>query len=113
MGVWDTVSSWGWFWNPQHFPYTQANPSIAIVRHAVSLDERGCFSRQNLFKPVPGQDLQELWFAGVHSDIGGGYAEAEGGLWRESYQWMLECAIEAGLRTEANAVYRVGNRSAE
>ena len=43
LGVWDTVSSVGWVWNPAKFPYTAANPGIKIVRHAVSVDERRAF----------------------------------------------------------------------
>ena len=39
LGVWDTVSSVGWVWNPESFPYTARNPSIARIRHAVSMDE--------------------------------------------------------------------------
>ena len=42
------------------------------IRHAVAIDERRAFFRQNLFRPAPGQDVLELWFPGVHSDIGGG-----------------------------------------
>jgi hypothetical protein len=36
------------------------------------------------------QDVQQVWFAGVHSDVGGGYAEEESGLSKISLQWMLE-----------------------
>jgi uncharacterized protein (DUF2235 family) len=30
VGVWDTVSSVGWVWNPTTFPYTHKNPGISI-----------------------------------------------------------------------------------
>ena len=43
------------------------------------------------------QDVRELWFPGVHCDIGGGYPEAEGGLWRIPFQWILDEARVAGL----------------
>lgn len=98
LGVWDTVSSIGWVWDPLSFPYTTTNQSVAIVRHAVSIDERRAFFRQNLFaKDVPDQDLKELWFAGAHSDIGGGYPKARGALWRVAFAWMLDEAAGAGL----------------
>src|SRR5713101_4776172 len=68
VGVWDTVSSVGWFYNAVRFPFTKAtnNPDIHIVRHAVSIDERRTFFRQNLFgRPHdPQQDIKEVWFAG-------------------------------------------------
>jgi len=47
-GVWDTVSSVGWIYDAVEFPYTARNPDIGIVRHAVSIDERRAFFRQNL-----------------------------------------------------------------
>jgi uncharacterized protein (DUF2235 family) len=100
VGLFDTVSSVGWVWDPLSLPFTRRNPSIAIVRHAVSIDERRCFFRQNEFGAVAGQDLKELWFAGVHSDVGGGYPEKDSGLWREPYAWMLEEAKAAHLLTD-------------
>jgi uncharacterized protein (DUF2235 family) len=100
LGLWDTVSSVGWIWNPATYPYTTHNPSVKVVRHAVALDERRCFFRQNLFSPGAGQDVKERWFAGVHSDVGGGYPERDGGLWRESFEWMLAEARAAGLEVD-------------
>jgi uncharacterized protein (DUF2235 family) len=110
LGVWDTVSSVGWVWNPARFPFTVHNPSIDSIRHAVSIDERRCFFRQNLMRPVGGQDFQERWFAGVHADVGGGYAEADGGLWRMAFCWILEEAEKAGLRVDPKRLQAVLNR---
>jgi uncharacterized protein (DUF2235 family) len=107
LGVWDTVATVGWLWNPATYPHTRSNPGIRIVRHAVSIDERRAFFRQNLFKPKKGQDVQELWFPGDHSDIGGGHPENEGGLWRVSFLWMLEQAAAAGLQTNADRLTKV------
>ena len=59
MGVWDTVSSVGWVWDPKSYRYTRHNPSIRVVRHAVALDERRSFFRQNLFRQAAGQDFDE------------------------------------------------------
>jgi len=101
MGVWDTVSSVGWIWDPIHVPYTAKNPDLNIGRHAVAIDERRCFFRQNLFSaPLPGQNLKQVWFAGVHSDVGGGYPEAESGLAKISLEWMSREAAQAGLRLD-------------
>lgn len=43
--------------------------------HAMSLDEqRDDFRLQRFFAPLrEGQQLHEVWFAGVHADVGGGY----------------------------------------
>ena len=43
------------------------------------------------------QDIQELWFPGVHCDVGGGYPERDGGLWCMPFEWLLDSAREAGL----------------
>lgn len=100
LGAWDTVSSVGWIWDPATYPFTARNPSIAKVRHAIALDERRAFFRTNRFLPTDGQDLVELWFPGVHSDVGGGYPETEGALWRVAFEWMLAEAADAGLHID-------------
>jgi len=102
VGVWDTVSSVGWVWDPEKFRYTARNPSVSIIRHAVSIDERRWFFRQNLFKKASDtQDLLEIWFPGVHCDVGGGYEPELNGnpaqLWRVPFDWMVEQARRAGL----------------
>jgi uncharacterized protein (DUF2235 family) len=106
VGVWDTVSSVGWVYNAAHFPATKAthNPDLHYVRHAVSIDERRAFFRQNLFGTPhgPEQDIEEIWFAGVHSDVGGSYPEPESQLSKTALQWMV-CEAEAvGLRVDQN-----------
>jgi uncharacterized protein (DUF2235 family) len=114
LGAFDTVSSVGWAWDPLRLPFTAQNPSVAVVRHAISIDERRCFFRQNTFSAAPTaptQNLQELWFAGVHSDVGGGYPEADGGLWREAYQWMLDEAKAAQFSTDSERELAVWARS--
>lgn len=111
LGVWDTVSSVGWIWNAPAYPYTAKLPNVSIVRHAVAIDERRWFFRQNRITPQPGQDARELWFAGVHSDVGGGYPEDQGGLWRVTFEWMLKEAVDAGLRVNEQRLAHVRNRS--
>jgi uncharacterized protein (DUF2235 family) len=98
VGVWDTVSSVGWIWDPLKLPYTARNPDMAHGRHAISIDERRCSFRNNLWgEPFPGQDIKQVWFTGVHSDIGGSYPSAECGLSQISLQWMLCEAVSLGL----------------
>ena len=104
LGLWDTVSSVGYVWDPPKFPYTTNNPSVKIVRHAVSIDERRWFFRQNLMKQAQHQDLKQYWFSGVHSDVGGGYAQIYSQnpliysrLWRIPFEWMVTEAKAAGL----------------
>lgn len=110
MGLWDTVSSVGWLWDPVRFPYTAHNPSVRTIRQALAIDERRWFFRQNLMYPIPKwQDVQQHWFAGVHCDVGGGYPDTEqdGGLWRLPFQWLLDEAQKAGLLVNAGRLERV------
>jgi uncharacterized protein (DUF2235 family) len=107
VGVWDTVSSVGWIENPLRLPYTADNPDIEIGRHAVSIDERRAFFRSNLWRlrgaPLTSgpKDLKQVWFPGVHCDVGGGYPESESGLSKVALEWMLKEAIAAGLLVDA------------
>ena len=99
IGVWDTVSSVGWFWNQAKYSFTATNPGIRTIRHAIAIDERRAFYRQNrYYHAMPAQDLQQLWFAGVHSDVGGGYADSK--LGRCSFDWMIAEAQKAGLHID-------------
>lgn len=105
LGLWDTVSSIGWLlgllWVPEHFPHTLHNPSVKTVRHAVALDERRCYFVQNLWgQPQAVQDVQQVWFPGVHCDIGGGYREKEAGLSKIALGWMVYHAKTARLRLD-------------
>ena len=118
VGLWDTVSSVGWLENPLHLPYESNNPYIEIGRHAVSIDERRAFFRSHLWQPpkVPGtpsgpRDLLQVWFPGVHCDVGGGYPEAESGLSKIALDWMLQEAKWAGLRVDPAKENEVLGRS--
>lgn len=109
VGVWDTVSSVGWVENPLKLPYITSNPDIQIGRHAVAIDERRAFFRSHLWRPStnpssPGGpvDLKQVWFPGVHCDVGGGYPEAESGLSKVALQWMLDEAEAAGLLVDGS-----------
>ena len=116
MGIWDTVSSVGWITTPLRLFSVAHNPIIDIGRHAISLDERRCFYRDNLWTgadrsllvkhplseniPQPGQDLLQIWFAGVHSDIGGSYSQKDSVLSNTALEWLLNEARKAGAKTE-------------
>jgi len=112
VGVWDTVSSVGWIANPLHLPFSSDNPDIEFGRHAVSIDECRAFFRDNLWRPSPHtklhgpRDVKQVWFPGVHCDVGGGYAEAESGISKIALEWMVEEA-------EAKDLYIDGDRKKE
>lgn len=105
LGLWDTVSSVGWLWHPQYLQFTENNPIVEVVRHAVALDERRAYFRQNLWtdKPPAGQDVLQVWFPGVHCDVGGGYRESQAGLSKIALRWMVDQAKGFGLRFQPKA----------
>ena len=105
MGLWDTVSSVGWIYKPVRLLDMAQNPIIQVGRHAVSIDERRAYYRDNLWgDPVnitdPAwpeelrqqgieQDLAQVWFPGVHSDVGGSYPQPEAAPANEALEWMI------------------------
>ncbi len=91
IGVWDTVSSVGYLWQRHSFAYTFDNPIVRKLRHAISLDERRAYFRQNTWKEPPraNQDVLQVWFPGVHCDVGGGYVEAQSGLSKTALAWIV------------------------
>jgi uncharacterized protein (DUF2235 family) len=114
VGVWDTVSSIGWIASPVKLPYSSDNPDITIGRHAIAIDERRAFFRSNLWHPTPEggpKDVKQVWFPGVHCDVGGGYAEAESGLSKLALDWMLKEATRAGLLTDVVKAQRLLGRA--
>ena len=84
LGVWDTVKSVGWLnWRAQfqqaRWPFTRKVSNVRHGRHAISIDENRRpygeyrFDRNELAKS--GGRLREMWFAGVHSDVGGTFPD--------------------------------------
>lgn len=113
IGVWDTVTSVGWIYDAVRFAFTKAagNPDLHIVRQAIAIDERRAFFRHNMFGAPsdPSQDIAEVWFAGVHDDVGGNLPEAETALSQIALRWMLgEGRSSSTGRRRAGGSDRVG-----
>jgi uncharacterized protein (DUF2235 family) len=106
IGVWDTVGALGipvnWLnnFNPflHKFHDTKLNSSVKFAYHALAIDE----SRKNFSptlwdgKPANGQTIEQIWFAGSHSDVGGGYPERN--LSDITLKWMINKAQHHGLK---------------
>lgn len=104
VGLWDTVKAAGTIGRQLRWPYTRQLPHVSTVRHAVAIDEaRRPYVEYLLNAPNPqhllvqeDQDRQEVWFPGVHSDVGGMFAE--GALLSDiPLKWMVDEAISKGL----------------
>jgi hypothetical protein len=123
LGVWDTVGSLGipdelgilhLLNNPDRYKFHDTNLGSHVVRarHAVAIDEvRSSFmptfwtdTDDNVVNDATDNDrVRQLFFAGVHSDVGGSYAEA--GLSDMALGWMMDAAQNSGLvfKPEARA----------
>jgi hypothetical protein len=80
------------------FPDTTLNPNVGHACQALALDEE----RQG-FGPVIWQEspddrerIEQVWFAGVHSNVGGGYPRQ--GMSLVTLDWMMRHAERHGLR---------------
>lgn len=106
VGVWDTVGSMGLPFSifglieKKHLFYDRKlGSNIKIARHALSLDEQRDDFDPTIWKPRKDVDLLQVWFAGVHSDVGGSYKPDRDGtcLADIPMKWMKDEAEKAGL----------------
>jgi uncharacterized protein (DUF2235 family) len=106
VGVFDVVAQFGLpgqHINAGHVVSLPAN--VKCCRHAMAMDEsRALFPLTRLCGRDGGHDerLVELWFRGVHSDIGGGNGNR--GLNWIALNWMFLNALRAGLPIRQEAI---------
>lgn len=110
IGVWDTVGALGvplgwarWVGKRLYdFHDTELSPRIRFAYHALAIDERRASFEPALWtrpkgygsrKDVTAQTLEQVWFAGAHSNVGGGYEDA--GLSDIAFLWMVAKAMTA------------------
>ena len=116
VGVWDTVDAYGlpvdeltdginkWVW-PLSAPDLKLSDKVARACHVVAIDDE-----RNTFHPVLWDEVLEpqnathvddervsqVWFAGMHSNVGGGYPDDA--LSYLSLKWMAERAVKCQLK---------------
>lgn len=108
LGVWDTVGALGiptsllgsLTRKEYEFHNTEPSKIVVVARHALAIDEH-----RDEFVPTlwtgdspDGSDIKQVWFAGVHSDVGGGYKKRE--LADIPLRWIAEEAKSAGLELD-------------
>jgi uncharacterized protein (DUF2235 family) len=116
IGVWDTVGAlgipeqvpgwkelskvftgWEQMWG---FHDTQLSPDVKFAYQALAIDEERPPYAPTLWtggqRGNDEQVLEQVWFAGVHSEVGGGTVDPS--LSDIAFLWMLEKARAAGLR---------------
>ncbi len=107
VGVWETVGALGIpaiFGGVSPLIYgfldTALHPDVLHAYHAIAIDERRSEFPATLWKdPQNGQVLEQVYFAGVHSDVGGSYPEDPNGttLADLTLAWMMSKASDLGL----------------
>jgi uncharacterized protein (DUF2235 family) len=119
LGLWDTVDAYGlpideltravdkFIW-PMTMPDLDLNKRVKRACHALALDDE-----RNTFHPrvwneatepqgnskatrIDQERISQVWFAGMHSDVGGGYPDD--GLAHVSLEWIMTEATNCGLR---------------
>ncbi len=119
LGLWDTVAAYGlpvdewtrgiskWIW-PLELPGRQLNSKVERACHAVCLDDERTTFQPVLWDeslqpdpladswPTELQRISQVWFAGVHSNVGGGYPDDS--LAQVPLTWMMHEAAKTGLK---------------
>lgn len=111
LGVWDTVAALGLPFKgidilidkvpflKHTFQEFKLHESVENAYHALAIDDRRKTFHPTLFDPNhlgKYQHLRQVWFMGMHTDVGGGYEEH--GLSDISLEWMVKNAHAHGLR---------------
>ena len=111
VGVWDTVGAMGiplsflgLFDDKDEFYDTKIGANITTARHALAIDEHRSDFEPTVWTPQDNMDLQQVWFCGAHSNIGGSYKPDKDGslLSDHSLNWMMKEASKAGLSVESH-----------
>ena len=119
LGLWDTVAAYGlpvdewtrgiskWIW-PLELPGRRLNSKVERACHAVCLDDERTTFQPVLWDeslqpdppadswPTESQRISQVWFAGVHSNVGGGYPDDS--LAQVPLTWMMHEAEKTGLK---------------
>ena len=119
IGVWDTVGARGvpddlavlnLLDAPEKWRFydTELGDHVKLARHALASEEMRASFAPTLWTDAKGNPIyddptgrvKQLWFPGVHCDVGGGYGVT--GLSDIALDWMFEEAANAGLVFGAN-----------
>ena len=113
IGVWDTVDAyglpldelavlWDWLIFPLRFVDHKLPDNVRRACHALSIDDE-----RHTFHPVLWDEreetsgcIEQVWFAGVHTDVGGGYPRRELAL--VTLDWMISKVEAPDSKVEAS-----------
>ena len=110
LGVWDTVAALGVPIKSidivvdkiplfrHRYQDLRLSTSVEHAYHALAIDDQRLTFHPTLWDKEleEHQTMKQVWFCGMHTDVGGGYAEH--GLSDISLEWMIQMAVDHGLR---------------
>lgn len=110
LGVYDTVPALGLVplaglnllinnlpWWKHRFHDFKLHESVRTAYHALSIDDDRLWFHPTIWKECTSEQVvQQVWFSGSHTDVGGGFMAA--GLSDLALEWMVEKGIDHGLR---------------
>jgi uncharacterized protein (DUF2235 family) len=122
VGVWDTVEATGigelklgpLTLENKHLPFVGRHTSYHLARslplnvrhgrHALAIHElRTRFEPLLWDAPFRGQEVSQVWFAGAHADVGGGYPDTR--LSDIALNWLADEATLTSAKTAAPLVF--------
>lgn len=109
VGCYDTVAALGLPWPPasrmldrvpffrHKFHDLKLSTSVKHAYHALAIDDERKTFHPVLWDPdhESGQSVRQVWFTGMHTDVGGGYLEH--GLSDIALVWLTEQAVTHGI----------------
>ena len=101
--MWDTVASLGYFFGKRFFD-DNLHKKITYGYQAADIDEKRKKFPVSLWdekNKAPEQTIEQVWFPGVHCDVGGFYDER--GLSDGTLNWMIQKAKSAGVKFKDNS----------
>ena len=120
IGVWDTVDAVGFPFKDQadvlncifrfKFPDQELSSNVEYGYQALAIDEE-----RKTFRPILWDEresnglVQQVWFSGVHANVGGGYPKQ--GLSLVTLLWMMKKAEDHGLRFSEGMLQQVESAS--
>lgn len=104
LGLWDTVPG---LVKEKVYDISNLTSVVKIARHAISIDEERKDFVPALWAASAKTESKQVWFPGVHCDVGGSYLDA--GLSNLTLHWIVKEAYSAGLSVDIRLlnIYKV------
>lgn len=119
LGVWDTVGALGipvnsfdWF-NRRYYEFhdTELSSIVDNAFHALAIDEHRENYKATMWDPKekPNQTMEQVWFVGAHSNVGGGYKTHT--LSNVPLAWLTGKARQCGMAFRADKIPSITRRN--